>query len=84
MHKDEKSRLVDCFATVFPSLGANQIVSLNQATLAQWDSMATVTLIALVEEEFHVEIPVTEMENLVSFDNFLSVVTCCTLSSHSR
>ena len=42
------------------------------------------TLISVVEDEFQVEIPATEMENLVSFDSFLKVVTDAAVNSASK
>jgi acyl carrier protein len=41
------------------------------ASVAQWDSLATVNLIALVEEEFQVQIPDADLENFVSFELIL-------------
>jgi acyl carrier protein len=46
--------------------------------------MATVTLISVIEDEFHVEIPATEMEKLVSFEGFLKVLTDATVNSASK
>ena len=83
-NKDEKSRLLDCFSAVFPALRREQLARAEQAAVSEWDSMATVTLITLVEDEFHVEIPATEMENLVSFDSFLKVLTEAAVNSASK
>jgi acyl carrier protein len=83
-NKDEKSRLVDCFSAVFPALNREQIARADQSTLSEWDSMATVTLISVIEDEFHVEIPATEMEKLFSFEGFLKVLTDATVNSASK
>jgi len=83
-NKDEKSRLLDCFSAVFPALSREQIVRADQAALSAWDSMATVTLITVVEDEFQVEIPATELENLVSFDSFLKVLADAAVNSGSK
>jgi len=72
--KNEKSRMLDCFAAVFPQLSPEQMTRAEQGGLAEWDSIATVTLVTVVEDEFQVEIPVSEIENLVSFDKFLQFV----------
>ena len=74
MNTNEQSRLIDCFSAVFPMLTEKQILDLDQAAFAQWDSMATVTLIAVIEEAFQIEIPVHQMENLVSFQSFQHIL----------
>jgi acyl carrier protein len=66
-----KARLVECFSAVFPALSQEEIVSAKQAELAQWDSLATVNLMMLVEEQFKTFIPPEQFEELVSFDVFL-------------
>jgi|HubBroStandDraft_6_1064221.scaffolds.fasta_scaffold1383048_1 acyl carrier protein len=83
-NKNEKSRLLDCFAAVFPSLSREQIERAEQANLPEWDSIATVTLITVIEDEFHVEIPATEIENLVSFDNVLKFVASAAANPASK
>jgi acyl carrier protein len=47
-----ESRLTDCFKTMFPDLSAAEIPRATSSSMPAWDSMATVTLVALVEEEF--------------------------------
>ena len=36
--------------------------------MSDWDSIATVTLITLIEEEFDIEVEAEDLERLVSFD----------------
>jgi acyl carrier protein len=83
-NKNEKSRLLDCFAAVFPSLSREQLERAEQANLPEWDSIATVTLITVIEDEFHMEVPVTEIENLVSFDKVLKFVTNAAVNPASK
>jgi hypothetical protein len=45
-------RLAVCFRTLFPDLSSAEIPRVTASSMASWDSMATVTLVALVEEEF--------------------------------
>ena len=52
-----EDRLVTCFAAVFPHMSRGEIPSAATATIEEWDSLAGVTLIALIQEEFGVEIP---------------------------
>jgi acyl carrier protein len=64
---DARSRLARCFAAVFPNLSPDQIPQAEPSTVAGWDSVASVTLIATIEEEFGVEFDVQEIANLLSF-----------------
>ena len=63
-----EERLQECFSTVFPNLSADEIRRSSSASVATWDSLATVTLISLIEEEFGVTIAPDEYEFIVSFD----------------
>ena len=68
---DTRARLVKCFAAVFPELSEGQIESANSTNMDEWDSVATVTLITLIEEEFGIEVEADDLERLVSFDSVL-------------
>ncbi len=63
---DVRSRLIRCFAAVFPGLTHDQIPKAQPATVTGWDSVASVTLIATIEEEFAVEFDVQEIANVLS------------------
>lgn len=65
---DLEERLAGCFAVVFPELGAEEIKRASNSSVATWDSLATVTLISLIEEEFKMSLPPEDFEYLVSFD----------------
>jgi acyl carrier protein len=64
---DVRSRLARCFVAVFPNLTSERIPEAEPSTVAGWDSVASVTLIATIEEEFGVEFDVQEIANLLSF-----------------
>ena len=63
-----KERLKECFKTVFPNLGVDEIPRASSASVATWDSLATVTLVSIIEEEFGVTIAPDEYTYIVSFD----------------
>jgi acyl carrier protein len=65
------NRLANCFAAVFPYLSSNEIPRASLTTVAEWDSLALVTLIGVVEEEFHITLPVDDMVRLCSFEAIL-------------
>ena len=51
MH-DVETRLVGCFQAVFPDLADADIRKASQETMDQWDSVAAITLVNVIEEEF--------------------------------
>jgi acyl carrier protein len=65
---DAHARLVKCFAAVFPRLSPEEIERANINSISAWDSLATLTLTSLIEEEFGVSIDPRDREDLVSFD----------------
>jgi acyl carrier protein len=69
---ENASRLADCFLAVFPDISADEIAHASSASVQSWDSVATVTLLAIVEEEFGIEIEVKELARFVSFGGILS------------
>ena len=70
-----RERLVGCFQAVFPELTEGDIVRASTTRIGSWDSVATVTLAATVEEEFAIQLDPKELEKLNSFQAFLDRVT---------
>ena len=68
---DLRARLIDAFAAVFPDLPPDEVERASPATVPGWDSLANVTLVSVIEEEFGVEIPPDDLETLRSFDHVL-------------
>lgn len=64
---DARDRLIRCFEAVFPGLASNNVVDASLETVSEWDSVASVALIAVIEEEFQIVIPVEEYEDMASF-----------------
>ena len=71
---DARSRLIHCFSVVFPDLGDQEIPTSNVASVGAWDSLASINLYSLVEEEFGIEISMEDLENLLSFEIILDFV----------
>lgn len=65
-------RLQGCFSKVFPNLGEQEILQASADELAEWDSLATLNLLALIEEEFGMAIDLDELSGAPSFQSFLS------------
>jgi len=66
-----EKRLATCFSTVMPELTAEEIRQASATTVKSWDSVATVTLIAVVEEEFGISVEVDDPARFDSFQRFL-------------
>jgi len=67
-------RLKKCFSAVFPDLPFDRIQDASIETVLSWDSVAAVTLNAVVEEEFGIEIEADDIVDLTSFSVFLDYV----------
>jgi acyl carrier protein len=67
-----EARLTNCFSAIFPELTDEQIHNATSTTVRGWDSVAGVTLIAVVEEEFGVNLDSDELSRLISFRGFLN------------
>jgi acyl carrier protein len=61
-------RLRGVFRNAFPDVAVEQIDSMSMASNSKWDSLACLTLLTLIQEEFDVEIPVQDMELMASFE----------------
>jgi acyl carrier protein len=68
---EREERLASCFLAVFPELSRDEIYQASSATVQSWDSAAGVTLLAVIEEEFGINIDVADPANLDSFERFL-------------
>jgi acyl carrier protein len=69
-----KTRLLRCFETVFPELSESEILNSSQESVKAWDSVATITLVNVIEDEFHVELDLDDIADLTTFDRVLKYV----------
>jgi len=69
-----EERLVKVFETVFPDLTVDQIQAATQSTVSSWDSVAAITLMNVMEEEFTIEIDFDRAAELSSFAEILGYV----------
>lgn len=67
-------RLVSCFAKAFPKLSPSEIPAASHESVAAWDSMAHITLLNLISEEFKVDIDFEEFDEATSFAAILDLV----------
>src|SRR5580658_2530719 len=66
------ARLVNCFQVVFPNLPAEAIPSARQDSIEAWDSVAAITLISVIEDEFQVTVDLERLPELTSFSAILA------------
>jgi acyl carrier protein len=67
-----QARLTNCFLAVFPELTSDQVASATSETVHSWDSVAGVTLLAVVEEEFGIPLESDDLSRFRSFQGFLN------------
>ncbi|HME01072.1 MAG TPA: acyl carrier protein [Terriglobia bacterium] len=68
---DVQARLAKCFTAVFPELPRSQIPAASLTSVKEWDSVATITLMTVIEEEFGLQFEPEQLEQLVSFPSIL-------------
>jgi acyl carrier protein len=66
MNKVEE-KLSHCFALVFPKMDPSQRAIATTENTSGWDSIAQVTLLTLIGEEFAIDIDFEEFEGATSF-----------------
>jgi acyl carrier protein len=66
-----EQRLIKVFETVFPDLPKEKLRSASQESVESWDSVAAITLINLIEEEFEMEMDFDDVADLTSFSRIL-------------
>jgi acyl carrier protein len=65
---ETRKRLAGCFQLVFPDIQESEIPSASQATVAAWDSVAAITLVNVIEDEFGIELNPDDLADLDSFE----------------
>lgn len=62
-----EENLTACFAAVFPDRSREEIASATRESIPEWDSLASITLLTLVQQEFHIDIDLFELDEIGSF-----------------
>jgi acyl carrier protein len=66
--REVEDRLIRCFAAVFPNLTVEEIRTASVKSVSAWDSLASVNLVAVIEQDFAVEIDLFDLPELDSFE----------------
>jgi acyl carrier protein len=69
---DVKPKLIECFQIVFPGLQEKDIPAASQESVAEWDSVAAITLVNVIEEQFGIEMDFDDVADLDSFQKVLA------------
>ena len=64
---ETKNRLIKCFETVFPEMLEDEIPSATQSSVSAWDSIAAITLLNVIEDEFQITMDLEQVADLDSF-----------------
>lgn len=80
---EQQKRLANCFCAVFPELSSEEIIHASVATVPSWDSVAVVTLLTVIEEEFGLSIEEDDPAKFDSFQRILSYLQEAERKSHS-
>jgi acyl carrier protein len=65
---ESQDRLVRCFSSVFPTLSEAEIRASDVVRLFDLDSLAGVTLVTLIDQEFGVNVDLPDLLELGSFE----------------
>ena len=69
-----EARVTRCFANVFPDLHASEIPGATTDALEAWDSVAHITLLTAVSEEFGIDFEPEDYIDLISYSQILNAV----------
>jgi acyl carrier protein len=64
----DNDRLKRCFSLTFPAATANQIETDRVDEMPGWDSLRGVTLLAVLDEEFGLQLDIEELLALGSYE----------------
>ena len=65
---DIREKLTHCFALAFPKLDPSKYATATAQNVTEWDSIAQLTLLTLIGEEFGREMDFEEFEGATSFE----------------
>ena len=67
MMNNIQQRVTRCFSNVFPDLSEHEIPRASTTSIAAWDSVAHVTLLSAIAEEFGHTLELEDFEELTSY-----------------
>lgn len=73
--QETAQRLEKCFQAVFPTLAGEQIKHAQVDTVEGWDSVANITLLTVIGEEFGLMLDMDDFEQFTSYKSLLAHLT---------
>jgi acyl carrier protein len=70
-----KDRVADCFCAIFPEHSREELLTASRESIPEWDSLAGVTLLTLLQQEFNLDIDLGELEHFNSVPAVVEYVT---------
>lgn len=74
---DLEDKLTDCFSMVFPKRSREEIRAADQTSFSEWDSLAGLTLLTLLQEEFQIEVDLMDLGELGSYAAVRQYIAGC-------
>jgi acyl carrier protein len=69
-----QARLMKCFLAVFPDLTESEVARATSLSVEGWDSLASLTLLTVLEEEFAISIDPESLTEFVSFEGVKAIL----------
>lgn len=63
-----QEKLARCFSLTFPQMDPGRYPAASVENTVEWDSVAQVTLLSLIGDEFGIEVDYEEFEGATSFE----------------
>jgi acyl carrier protein len=70
-----ETRVADCFCAVFPERSRDELLTASRESIPEWDSLSSITLLMLLQQEFSLDLDLTELELFNSFSDVLDFVS---------
>jgi acyl carrier protein len=67
-----ETKLIKVFQTVFADMDAQQALTASQESVPGWDSVAAITLMNVIEEDFEIQMDFDKAAELTSFHEILN------------
>ncbi len=71
---DSRVVVLDCVRTIFPFLPEDQVAVATKESLAEWDSLATLSLITMIEETLDLMLTDDEVQEFHSVEGIQAVL----------
>jgi acyl carrier protein len=69
-----KDRVLDCFCAVFPNYSRDELLTATRESISEWDSLAGITILTVIQQEFHLDIDLGELEHFNSVETVTKYV----------